>query len=218
MTNKAHATGVNSGIVLSDIDGTIVRGSLVLEHACYAHKEGILDLEDLPNNWNANRKDENLITKLAEAYRESIVGMTADDLHASDFVKSYADVSDNFYSTIERLVEAKKNGYTVVLISGSPSYLVTPFARKFGFRSKGSNYKRDSEGRFTGECLGMFNADSKRRHVASLKPARYSRVVAYGDTASDLPLLEVADYSVLVSPTNTTLKAAEGLYHHVLQD
>lgn len=208
----------NAGIVLSDIDGTIVRGSLVLEHACEIHKKGIVDLGDIPEQWNADRKNEKLIGALGEAYRGAIVGMTPDDIEASDFIKSYVADQSRFYSTINKLIEAKKNGYRVVLISGSPNFLVTPFARKFGFRSKGSNYKRDEGGRFTGECLGMFNADSKRRHVASLKTHTYSHTVAYGDTASDLPLFEVADHSVLVAPTPATRSATDGLVHRIISD
>lgn len=219
MNKRAHAQGVkNAGIVLSDIDGTIVRGSLVLEHACHIHRQGIVDLGDLPERWIDNRKDEETISQLGEAYRASIAGMTAEDLGASDFIKEYSSNQDNFYSTVDKLFEAKRNGYHVVLISGSPSFLVTPFARKLGFRSKGSNYKRDEEGRFTGECVGMFTADSKRRHVASLKTHTYSRTLAYGDTASDLPLFEVADYSVLVAPTAATITAAEGLFQNIIND
>lgn len=219
MNKRTHAQGVkNAGIVLSDVDGTIVRGSLVLQHACHIHKQGLVDLGDIPERWIANRKDEKTIAELGDAYRAAIAGMTADELGATEFIKEYASDSANFYSTIDKLREAKRNGYHVVLISGSPSFLVTPFARKLGFRSKGSNYKRDEEGRFTGECVGMFTADSKRRHVASLKTHNYSHTVAYGDTASDLPLFEVADYSVLVAPTSATVTAAEGLFQSIIND
>ena len=219
MNNAKHAKGVkNAGIVLSDVDGTIVRGSLVLEHARHIHEQGIVDLGDIPERWVADRKNEEIIAELGEAYRGAIAGMTAEDLGAVEFVKEYASDPVNFYSTLAKLQEAKRNGYHVVLISGSPSFLVTPFARKLGFRSKGSNYKRDAEGRFTGECIGMFTADSKRRHVASLKTHTYSRTVAYGDTASDLPLFEVADYSVLVAPTDATRIVAKGLVQKILND
>lgn len=208
----------HTAVVLSDIDGTIVRGSLVLEHARYLHNEKIIDLGDLPERWVADRKDEVAIAALAAAYREAIVGKSYEDIHTLDFVKNYASDDSNFYSTIHELVEAKKNGYKVILISGSPSYLVTPFARKFGFMSKGSNYKRDKTGLLTGECVGMYNADSKRRHVASLKVQNYSHVVAYGDTMSDVPLFEVADYSVIVAPSPTTMKSVEPIIHKVIDD
>lgn len=197
---------MNKGIVLSDVDGTLLKGSLVLDHACYLHDEKIVDLEDLPSQWKASPKNEVLISELAEAYRESIIGKTSEDLHVKDYVRSTVDSSHLFYSSMQRLKTLKKSGFEVVLISGSPSFLLTPFARNFRFKSKGSLYERDGNQRFTGQVkTPMFGADSKRSHVKTLKVSNYPRIIAYGDTASDVPLFEVAHESYLVAPSELTL-------------
>lgn len=193
--------------VLSDLDGTILKTSMVLDHACFLHDNGIVNLGNLPDLWRKDVKDERYIGKLAERYRENITGMTVEDVFAKDFVKQKIAETDGFYSTLERLKDAKSAGSDVYLISGSPSFLLTPFARHFGFKSKGSLYERDKSGAFTGKVRGMFNADAKRKHISSLKVAQYHNVVAYGDTASDVPLFQVANHSVLVAPHQNTLKS-----------
>lgn len=192
-------------VIISDVDGTLVKGSLVLNHACYLHTNKIIDLEDLPTRWKRSKKNENRITELAEAYRESIVGKTAEDLHVKDFVKNLVNDPNNFYSSVPRLAQLKQTGWNVFLISGSPSYLLTPFARSFGFRSKGSLYRKNDDGAFTGECVGMFGAEAKRKHIGSLKIHPEAKVLAFGDTMSDLPLFERANYSVLVDPNKATI-------------
>jgi len=192
-------------LVLSDIDGTIVDGSLVLEHAAFLHEKGVLDLGDLPERWNANQKDEELIYQLAEAYRSQLLDRSVKELHIDEYMKRVME-SEKFYSSLQRLENHKRAGHDVVLISGSPTFLVGEFAKKFGFVGVGSRYHMNRKRRFNGHITGMFGADAKAVEVQKLRPQDYDMVVAYGDTASDKPLLDVADYSVLVAPTNETLR------------
>lgn len=203
--------------VLADVDGTLLRGSLVLDHACFLHDEKVVNLGDAPDAWREDVKNEALITQLAEAYRESITGKSAVELLTRDYVKEKVADDAQFYSSIQRLRQAKEEGADVFLISGSPSFLLTPFARHFGFRSKGSLYATDTAGAFTGSIRGMFGAEAKRKHVRTLKPAQYQHITAYGDTSSDVPLFEVADHKVLVAPTQRTLSVV-GAVDEVLTD
>lgn len=195
-------------VIVSDVDGTLVKGSLVLDHACWLHDEKIFDLGDTADNWKSEPKNEENITALAEAYRHAIRGMSIEDIHAKDFVSDLIEKKP-FYSSLDFLHESRKNGIEVLLVSGSPSFLLTPFARTFKFKSKGTLYKRDADGLFTGEVVPMFNATAKRKHVKTLKHLDNSRVVAFGDTSSDIPLFEKADYTVLVAPTAQTIAAVE---------
>ena len=54
-------------IILSDVDGTILRGSLVLDHACSLHERGLVDLGEHPAKYQADQKDEANIVALADA-------------------------------------------------------------------------------------------------------------------------------------------------------
>jgi len=191
-------------IALSDVDGTIVRGSLVLDHACSIHEQGIVNLGDLPEAWKADQKNEKKIVALAEAYREALVGMRQSDLGISKFLdKLFAD-DTKFYSTLEKLKELKAEGADVHLISGSPSFLLGPFARRLGMRHAGSLYNRTRPGHFTGQVRLMAIGSAKRDYVASIGVEAYDEVYAFGDTSSDAPLFEVAQHSTLVDPTAYT--------------
>lgn len=192
-------------IVLSDVDGTLVRGSLVLDHAVWLHAKGVINLGTLPKRWLANQKNEKLIGELAEAYRDSINGMPLRELRVPEYMAEVLKTEKKFYSALDRLKAAHAAGETVILISGSPQFLVGYFARKFGFTAIGSVYHRSRSQILNGRVTGMFTADAKKQAIAKLGLESYALVTAYGDTSSDMPLLEAAHYAVLVDPSPETL-------------
>lgn len=205
-------------IALSDVDGTIVRSSLVLSHAVALSNEGVINVGSLAKDWEKDMKNETLISALAEAYRDEIVGRTAQDIYSAEYIAETVADSRNFYeSVISRLRSMRQSGDDVVLISGSPGYLIEPFAKHFDFVGVGSDYKISETGAFTGEVDGMFHGDAKRKYVASMDLSRYKEVHAYGDTRSDTPLFEKASYSVLVQPNIETRNALSGVVHEIIE-
>lgn len=200
ITNYANSKQV----VLSDVDGTVIRGSLVLQHAISLHENEIINLGDLPAIWRSEMKNEHHITNLAVAYQQAITGMKITDLNVEGFIDSICESSTNFYSSLTRLIELKQAGADVVLVSGSPDFLVGNFGKRFGFGFAASKYKTDADGRLTGSIEGMFSAPAKRAFVGSLNLAGYRDIFAFGDTSSDVPLFEAASYSVLVDPNEET--------------
>lgn len=207
-----------SGIALSDVDGTIIKGSLVLRHACLLHDSNILDLGDLPDRWRRDQKNETLIQALAEAYREAIIGKTEADIMADEYVKFIANNPANFYTTLYRLRLMRSRGTRVVLVSGSPSFLVDKLGAHFGFDTAATRYLTDPQGRFTGEYHGMFTSESKRAYLKGLHLERYPSVVAFGDTRSDVPLLECANWRILVDPNADTHAAVSHMVNEIVHD
>lgn len=192
-------------IVLSDVDGTLVRGSLVLDHAVWLHEKGIVNLGDSPAKWMADQKNEEHITELATAYKEAISGKTLAEIKTREYMNEVMSTEGKFYSSLERLKTARDEGHDVVLISGSPQFLIGDFAERFGFKGIGSTYHKNRQRRLNGRVTGMFFAEAKQQVIEKLEIEKYDMVVAYGDTASDKPLLEVAHHAVLVDPTPETL-------------
>ncbi len=208
---KAHLSMTTSRsrgkmLVLSDVDGTLVKGSLVLDHAHWLDSEGIIDLQGLAQAWKHDQKNEEIINQLGGAYQQSIVGMTTKDIRAAEYMNMVFSMDDKFYSVLDRLKHARKTGHDVILVSGSPQFLVGNFARRFGFKAIGSVYHRNRQQQFNGRVTGMFHAEAKQRFVDSLDLSAYDFVAAYGDTASDKPLLSVAHHAALVAPTQETLE------------
>lgn len=204
-------------IVLSDVDGTIVKGSLVLDHACSIHGQGIVDLGDLPDAWRENQKDETRIVALAEKYKEEITGLKQSELGVSKFLDNLFSDDEKFYSSLEQIKELRDNGAEVHLISGSPNFLLRPFAKRLGMNAAGSHYSRRRTGHFTGEVKLMALSDAKRNYVYSLD-IKDSEVYAFGDTASDSPLFEVAHHSTLVDPSAETEKHFQGKVHSIIRN
>ena len=192
--------------VLSDVDGTLTKGSFVLDHAVYLHERGDVNLRDLPEKWKRDPKNEKLIAELATSYKESISGMSEEDISVDEFIDDYMKNEKGFYKTLNQLKEFKKRGWEIQLISGSPDYLVRRLAERNGFYGKGSTYHKDDKGRFTGEVDGMFGAEAKEDYIRSLKPNRFKRILGMGDTSSDEPIFDVSDHSTLVAPTEETAR------------
>lgn len=193
-------------LVISDVDGTLVKGSLVLDHACYLHEKGLIDLGTWPARWKKDQKNEELIAGLADNYRQAVAGKNLKDLAIPEFISSVVNSPTKLYSSLERLKHHREAGHDVVLISGSPNFLVGPFANYFGFRSFASTYHRNRARQLNGRITGMFYAGAKEGIVEKLDLPSYDRVIGYGDTASDVPLLSKADYAVLVEPNPTTVE------------
>lgn len=205
-------------IALCDVDGTIVKSSLVLSHAVKLSNDGVINVGDLGKDWVKDMKNETIISSLAEAYREEIIGRTADEIGAAEHIVDFISDNRNFYSSvISRLVKMKQSGDDVFLISGSPGFLIEPLAAHFNFVGVGSDYKVNDKKQFTGEIEAMFHGDAKRNFVSKMNLDQYKEIHAYGDTQSDVPLFEKANYSVLVAPNNETRSALQNVVHEIIE-
>lgn len=205
MQSKSHLEGKKK-LVISDVDGTLLNTSLVLYNAVELHREGKIDVGDLADRWEADKKNEELITALAIKYVSELKDKDVTLIEANSTVRTLLSERKNFYSTLRRLVKLKQEGYDVVLITGSPDYLVKPFAEKFGFNFVASIYHKEA-GKFTGDITLMAGSNAKVAAIAKLDLQQYDEVIGMGDTASDVPILQVSDHTVLVDPTQETLAA-----------
>lgn len=203
-------------LVISDVDGTLIRGSLVNDHATWLQKRGIIDLGDLPDRWQADPKNEELITELAISYIKALRGKSAEELHVDEFMNELIE-NKRYYSSLDELIQYRQQGHDVVLISGSPTYLVGNLAKRFGFQTVASRYHTDKAKKFNGRITGMFSADHKRDVIERLDMESYDMIVGYGDTASDKPLLEVSTKRVLVDPSKETLKSYKGMKTKIIR-
>lgn len=196
-------------LFLTDLDGTILKGSLVLDHAVFLEEQGIIDTKGLASEWLADKKNEEAIYSLAEMYRYSITGKTEQEILVEDFVNTYYLDPGNYYQgPISELLKARKRKAEVFIISGSPDFLVSKFAEKFNFKARGSFYEKAQDGTFTGFYQNLSGLDAKREIVSEVLPESKKekvRVSAYGDTFNDLALFEVAERSYLVDPCAETL-------------
>ena len=118
-----------------------------------------------------------------------------------------------FNAAMDQIAAHKRNGDVLVLMSASPDLYVPAIARHLGFTDvtcTGVRWNGDRlDGRLTtANCRGA----EKARRFAELR-VRYPNLatVAYGNAASDLDHLRLADRAVLVNGNEPARRRAVGL-------
>ena len=197
-------TSLKKSLIVSDIDGTLIKSSLVLTNASYLSDNGHIDVGDRAEKWRADMKNEELILDLAWEYRKELLGKHVSYARASESVNEILGDDQQFYSTIKKLSRYKDAGHDVLLISGSPDFVVEPFARRFGFDFIASKYEIDKDGIFREGTNLMNTAEAKGRAISKLDLSGYEEIIGLGDTSSDSPIFAVSHHSVLVDPTEIT--------------
>lgn len=200
-----------------DIDGTLYRDSLMIEHFKKLLKYEVLDqslwhthVKQTYENWHKRRGNyDDYMVELATIYIESLKGLEKSKM---EFVTSQViDLQgDKVYMyTRNRIQWHLDNGYKVFFISGSPDYLVKKMARRYGVTDCiGSHYLVDTEDRYTGEVLKMWDAESKfmaiRRFVEEYQ-IDLENSYAYGDTNGDMSMFQLVGHPIAFNPTRELL-------------
>lgn len=195
-------------IVITDLDGTLTKKSLVLEHCGFLESKGIINTNGAYTNWKKDMKNEKLIVECAISYQSCLVGKTLEEMEVEKFCKEFLHNENNWYDTINQM-----EGRESHILSGSADFLVTGICKQFNkieqferVQGIGSKYEIIN-GFFTGKItVPMFSADRKQLEINKIVESRNLHIIGMGDTLSDLPILEVADYSILVEPTEETMR------------
>ncbi|MGB7417605.1 MAG: phosphoserine phosphatase SerB [Erythrobacter sp.] len=107
----------------------------------------------------------------------------------------------------------KAHGARCVLVTGGFHHFADPVAETLGFDRVVGNRLEVAGGKLTGRLEGdIADADTKRRvlkeEAARLGPS--ARILAAGDGANDVPMLEAADYGFAVHAKPAARDAANG--------
>lgn len=195
-------------VCVSDVDGTLLHGSLILQHACFLEKNSMINTNGVAKEWLEDVKNEKLIVGLAEVYISEIIGKKEEDLLIEEFFAHLLDSDTNF---IHDIIDLMTEDYVdaVLLLSGSPMFLVKELGQLIeDYISKpvvsiGSEYELKDE-IFTGKIINpMFTAQAKE-NVLNGSDFESNITLGLGDTASDFPILQRAKKSILVNPTEHT--------------
>lgn len=200
-----------------DIDGTLYRDSLMIEHFKKLVKYEVLDqslwhthVKQTYENWHKRRGNyDDYMVELATIYIESLKGLERSKM---EFVTNQViDLQgDKVYMyTRNRIQWHLDNGYMVFFVSGSPDYLVHKMAQRYGVTECiGSRYLVDGEDRYTGEVLKMWDSDSKYNAILGFVDKYHLDLessYAYGDTNGDMSMLQLVGHPVAINPTRELL-------------
>jgi len=202
-----------------DVDGTLYRDSLMIEHFKKLLKYEVLDealwhtnVKHTYENWKKRRGNfDDYLLELSEIYVDSLKGMEKSKL---DFISSQVvDLKgDKVYMyTRDRIKWHQKQGHPVFFISGSPDYLVKKMAKRYAATDcVGTQYLLDEEERFTGEVIRMWDNESKQKAIHSLAEKHDVDLAAswaYGDTNGDLSMFRLTGHAVAINPSRELLNS-----------
>lgn len=203
-----------------DIDGTIYRNALLIEHFKKMIKYEIFDdihyklkVEETYHLWDTRKGDyDNYLLDLIELYKKAINGLpVAYNDFISDQVVSLK--GNRVYSYTREMIERhKKDGHLVIFISGSPSFLVSRMATKFNADEFcGSEYEIDENNqKFSGKIIKpMWDSVHKKEAIENYikkYDIDMSKSYAYGDTNGDFSMLLSVGNPRTINPSKELLK------------
>lgn len=195
-----------------DIDGTLYRDSLMVEHFKKLIRYEVVD----PAVWHSNTKNtfhnwdkrqgnyDDYLLELCEIYVESMKGLNKDHVEfiSEQVIKLKGERVYKF--TRERIKWHLFQGHKVIFISGSPDFLVSKMAKKYGAVDFcGSTYLVDHNNAFTGEVIPMWDSKSKQNAIANFKE-KYNldmeKSFAYGDTHGDVTMFRAVGHPIAINP------------------
>ncbi len=202
-----------------DIDGTLFRNSLMIEHFKKLIKYEVID----PSLWYGNLKDsysewerrygefEDYLEELAEVYLKELKGINKDYIEfiASQVIKINGEKVYKY--TRSRIKWHKESGHKVFFISGAPDFLVEKMAEKYGVTEyKATEYLVDGNNNFTGEIVKMWDSENKQNALNEFVErfcVDLDSSYSYGDTTGDLSMLRMVGYPVAINPNRGLLMA-----------
>lgn len=199
-----------------DIDGTLYRDSLMVEHFKKLIKYDIIDQKawyerarDTFVDWDKRQGDYDVyLDDVCELYVNSLMGLdkTCIDFTSDQVIKLK---SDRVYKyTRSRIKWHLDNNHVVIFISGSPNFLVEKMAKKYNVTDfLGSDYIFENE-IFNGTVIPMWDSKSKNTAINNFIE-KYgidlSQSYAYGDTNGDINMLRRVGNPIAINPTKELL-------------
>lgn len=210
-----------------DIDGTLYRDSLMVEHFKKLLKIDMIDsslwhnhLKETYLDWDKRQVNyDDYLLEIANNYIHALTGL---DKKSIDFTSELVikQKADRVYRyTRSRIKWHIENNHKVIFISGSPDFLVGKMAKKYkatDFRGSGYIFK---DNLFTGKVNPMWDATNKNIAINEFIE-KYNidpkQSFAYGDTNGDLTILEKVGHPKAINPTKELI--CHSLKSDILRD
>ena len=201
-----------------DIDGTIHRNSLLIEHFKLLLKYEYINVmswegkvKEKFSRWENRTGDyDDYLEELVEIYVEALKNFSKADM---DFLaKRVIELKGNkvYKYTRSRLLYHIKNGHKVIIISGSPDFLVSKMAERYGVEDyRASIYEVNENGIFTGNVIPMWDAKSKQKAITDFckkYDIDLKKSYAYGDTTGDLTMFKNVGNAIAINPAKKLLQ------------
>lgn len=201
-----------------DIDGTIYRNSLLTEHFKKLIKYELLDFSEYDRRvkeayklWDNRVGDyDKYLEELTQTYVEAIKGLST---KYNDFVShQVVELKGNrVYAYTRKMIKwHKEQGHLVIFISGSPDFLVSRMAEKWGADDYCGSIYHVKDGVLSGEISPMWDSKNKMKSIdmfCKKYDIELEKSYAYGDTHGDYSMLMLAGHPRAINPSRELLNS-----------
>jgi HAD superfamily hydrolase (TIGR01490 family) len=205
-------------LAVFDIDGTIFRKNLhfeLLDELVYRKifpRKVRNELVNIYGQWlNHEGTYEKYREKLVSLYEDNIKGCSQGDVFEA--ARSVAVFNaKRVYIYTKELIDKIKEGYILLVISGSPTEIVKEYAGIFGFDAYyGSVYETDSNGYYTGKVSfePVRNKGLIVKQYIAERGISLDGSIGIGDTESDASFLELVERPIAFNPNMNLKKIAQ---------
>lgn len=207
---------ISEKVALVDLDGTLIKGQSQFHLLKYYFKQGRVSLADylritiwfLQYKFFSKTVDKGFVEKI---YTKLVKGVSAKE--AEQIISHCFDErmkSDVNHELLARLRLLQEKGYRLILVSASASPVVSKFAQEFGFDDWLATELEVVDSHYTGKIIGEINEkeEKPRRLKSMFKQSEFSGY-AFGDSLSDLPMLELVQNPVAVNPKHLLRRLAK---------
>lgn len=205
-----------------DIDGTLFRNSLLIEHFKKLIKYEVIDIavwieevRDPFHNWSFRQGDyEMYLLDVSRAFKNSLKGK---DTQVIEFISNQVikmNWEKTYVYTRQRLNWHQDQGHAVFFISGSPDFLVSRMAEKYNATDYRASIYTMEKDLFTGEVIPMWDYESKEKalqELVGLYGVDLDSSYAYGDTSGDLTMFRMTGHPIAMNPN-------QKLFEEILKD
>lgn len=206
---------VRPGLVCFDWDGTLRPGASMRAWARFLDERGELNrgsgaaVERVYERWErAEITHDELVEQVVAGYGDAIAGTRVDALarRADEFVAEDAGRVVAFARPLLAWLRAR--GITAAIVSGSPLEMLHPHAARLGVDHVLATEVAIRGGTYTGEIARNGGLAAVKARAVGELAQRFEIVAAFGDSASDLPLLRAAAVPVVVGDAEVGLASA----------
>lgn len=209
--DSGHIPVISPRVALFDVDGTLVKGLLIVDFPRFLVGNGLFD-----------RDSERAIRGLARLYKQGKatyrhISMRIPKLYAMgirgrrrseilDSAKTFVAANrGRLFPYSARLVSLMaENGFLNIAVSGSPIEVVRPLVA-LGFRRVFGSEMEVRNGTYTGKLRRNLILAEEKQKVVNALIANYhidaENSFAFGDTEQDLPLLSSVGHPIPLNPT-----------------
>lgn len=195
-----------------DIDGTIARDSLMIEHFKKLVNFEIIDQKlyyekvyPAYQKYEKRKIDyDEYLNQLVDVYKYKLKGFSSEfNEYISNQVIS--QVKEKVYRYTREMIKFhKENNHLIFFISGSPDFLVKEMAESYGVTEYRASLYLKNSGMYTGEVVPMWDKNSKKTVIDEIVE-RYEIDVdhsyCYGDTSGDFSMINMMGKPTAINPT-----------------